>query len=158
MKKIIMITLALVLGVTMCFGKPKVKKHRDRIRLGGYLKVQSQTVTLVDANGMEIVSKHIFCEGDGDMRCRDQNLGILDTELDWETPSEYTVSEKAVAQGIIDLGDNDIDNGSTSGTRTSTVQFLDVVTSTYYYRTFTYTWTSNVLNEVESVLDISNKF
>jgi hypothetical protein len=158
MKRIIMITLALALGVTMCFAKPKVKKHRDRIRLNGYLKVQTESVTLVDGNGTEFVSKHIFCEGAGDMRCRDQNLSILDTELDWETTSEYTGSEKAVAQGIIDLGDNDIDNGSTGGSRTSTVQFFDVVTNTYYYRTFTYTWVSNVLNEVESVLDISNKF
>ena len=90
------------------------------------------------------------------MRCRDQNFILPETDFD--NPAQNNPSELLAAQVVIDLGDNDIDNGSTSGTRTSTIQFVDVVTSLTYYRTFTYTWVSTTLGEVNSVLDISDKF
>jgi len=158
-KIIIFATINLLL-VSPMFAKEKVKKHRDQIRLGGYGQVRVQETAVVDETTGQVkyIRKDIFCDTQGDMKCRDQNIVSGGTELDFDNPSEYTASEKIQAQNIINLGDLDIDSGVQSGSKTSTVQFFNVVTGTSYYRTFTYVWVTNALNEVTSSLEISEKF
>lgn len=160
MKKKLLITLMLFASITVLFGKEKVKKHRDQIRINGFNQVRVEQTLMVEPSTGEIVviRKDIYCDGAGDMKCKDQSIALGGTELDFENPSEYTQSEKIEAQSVIDLGDLDIDSGISSGSRSKVVQFYNVVTGTFYFRTFSYVWITNALGQVTSVLDISEKF
>ncbi len=155
MKKLIV--MGLVLFATTGFAKEKIKKHRDRIRTGGFSEVRVE-ITAEEIDGVvKIIRKDIYCKGDGDMKCKDPNIIAPGTELD-EMAWEYTPAERNIAQDIMNIGDMEIDRGVTSGHRINTVEFHDEVNQVSYYRTFTYTWVTNSLKEVSSVLDISDKF
>ncbi len=137
----------------------KIKKHRDQLR-SGYDKVESKEIYMVGANGaMEHVRTDVWCTGGGSQKFRASSIAhpYPLNELDI-FGNEYTVAEKAIAESVLIDGDTQIEGGSTSGTTTQTVQFVNTSTGLSYYRTFSYVWITNSNGAVNSSLVISERF
>lgn len=137
----------------------KIKKHRDQLRLG-YDKVESKEVYTVGPNGdLEHYRTDVWCSGGGAQKCRASSISqpYPLKELDI-FENKFTEAEKVIAERVLIDGDIQIEGGSTSGTISQTVQFVNTSTEQSYYRTFSYVWITNSNGTINSSLAISDPF
>lgn len=156
--KLFLTNLVALLLCSSVFAGP-VKKHRDQLRFG-YGFVESTEVYEVGADGSSThVRTDVNCRESGSQRCRASSIVYVDptNELD-VFGSQYTAAEAAAAEDVLVAGDGDIESGILSGTESETVQFINVETGVSYSRTFTYSWSTNTDNTIDSELSVSDQF
>lgn len=143
-------------GVGNTFAE-KIKKERDRWRLG-YESVTEVKEGELDANGNFIVTNiWLTCTGGGNDKCRPTSIANSDYELD-AFGAQFNTLEKIIGQNIMVLGENQIENGDQNGSHTETHNFVNIETGFSYYRTISFSWNTDPLGKVISELYISDPF
>ncbi|MEC8738929.1 MAG: hypothetical protein VXX63_03540 [Bacteroidota bacterium] len=153
MKKIICALLLLGFGLG-AHAKEKVTKRRDKFRFG-YDFVQQTTVIMGGEDG-EIWSIDVVCKFKGSQKCipthsiKKGGHDGIDHYL-----GEYTKAEWRVAEKLMAIGDQRIEQGENQGVESRVVKFVHQ--DQLYTRIFRYKWHTEDSGEITSILDISQK-